>query len=188
MGGESPPFVILKVRHPAIALGIPQLIPFQDWLWWCDQGGRLWPLRRYLLQTLLPTGTWRYSSTATHQMDGTKESTGWYLLWKNWCSELTLVHRVNIYYNDLSPSFPVLHIPPPPLPHPPPNTHTCTHSGHLVLHAGRYTVLVGHPTQGWTPAPWSGSWRLGTGWRNPLMQLALMKCGPLGDYPYTTIL
>ena len=64
--------------------------PFQDWLWWCDQGGRLWPLWRYLLQTLLPTGTWRYSSTAAHQMDGTRESTGWYFLWKNWCSELTV--------------------------------------------------------------------------------------------------
>ena len=86
---KSPPFVIQgQTSNNTIRYTI--LIPFQDWLWWCDQGGRLWSLRRYLLQALLPTGTWRYSSTAAHQMDGTRESTGWYLLWKNWCSELTV--------------------------------------------------------------------------------------------------
>ena len=59
--------------------------PPQDWLRWCDQGGRLWPLWGRLLQELFPTGERGCWGAAAHQVDGTWESTRWHLLWENRC-------------------------------------------------------------------------------------------------------
>ena len=51
-----------------------------------------------------------------------------------------------------------------------------TISGHLVWHAGRYSVWVECPTPEWTPSLSSSFWRQGSDWRNHPTQHVQMRC------------